>query len=88
VGRIIENPVTGERLTFLATAEHTGGELLKSLPAAATPAGDPGGFALWQRAVRSCISTVTDYAPEGVVHGSDVISLVKVGAESVSTRRR
>lgn len=36
MGRIIENPVTGERLTFLATAEHTGGELLKSLPAAHT----------------------------------------------------
>jgi hypothetical protein len=37
VGRIIENPVTGERLTSSATAEHTGGELLKSLPAAAHP---------------------------------------------------
>ena len=29
MGQVIENPVTGERLTFLVTAEETGGELLK-----------------------------------------------------------
>ena len=39
-GRVIENPVTGERLTFLATAEQTGGDLLKVK--SELPAGSPG----------------------------------------------
>jgi mannose-6-phosphate isomerase-like protein (cupin superfamily) len=38
--RTIENPVTGERYTFLATAEETNGELLKVK--AEIPAGTPG----------------------------------------------
>src|SRR3712207_9582174 len=38
--RTIENPVTGERFTFLATAEETNGELLKVK--AEIPAGTPG----------------------------------------------
>ncbi len=38
--RNIENPVTGERYTFLATAEETNGELLKVK--AEIPAGTPG----------------------------------------------
>ena len=38
--RTIENPVTGERYTFLATAEETSGELLKLK--AEIPAGTPG----------------------------------------------
>ena len=85
-GRIIENPVTGERLKFLAAAENTGGELPKPLPAAhpretleALPCAKELGF---------CISTVTDHAPESVVRGSDVDLLAKVGAKFVSTRRR
>jgi mannose-6-phosphate isomerase-like protein (cupin superfamily) len=40
VGRVIENPVTGERLTFLVTAEETGGELLRVKTE--LPAGSPG----------------------------------------------
>jgi mannose-6-phosphate isomerase-like protein (cupin superfamily) len=38
--RTIENPVTGERYTFLATAEETNGELLRVK--AEIPAGTPG----------------------------------------------
>jgi mannose-6-phosphate isomerase-like protein (cupin superfamily) len=38
--RTIENPITGERFTFLATAEETNGELLKVK--AEIPAGTPG----------------------------------------------
>jgi mannose-6-phosphate isomerase-like protein (cupin superfamily) len=38
--RTIENPVTGERFTFLTTAEETSGELLKLK--AEIPAGTPG----------------------------------------------
>lgn len=38
--RVIENPVTGERLTFLAIAEETGGELLRVK--SELPAGSPG----------------------------------------------
>ncbi len=38
--RTIENPVTGERFTFLTTAEETDGELLKIK--AEIPAGTPG----------------------------------------------
>lgn len=40
LSRVIQNPVTGERLTFLATAEETGGELLKVK--SELPAGSPG----------------------------------------------
>jgi hypothetical protein len=39
--RTIENPVTGEQYTILATAEETNGELLKVR--AEIPAGTPGG---------------------------------------------
>ena len=39
LARVIENPVTGERLTFLATTEETGGELLKVK--GELPAGSP-----------------------------------------------
>ena len=87
MGRIIENPVTGERLTFLATAEHTGGELVKSLPAAAHPRETLEALPCGKEP-RFCISTVTDHAPECATRESDVILLAKVGAEFVSTRRR
>lgn len=40
MSRVIENPVTGERLTFLATAEETSGQLLKVKNE--LPAGSPG----------------------------------------------
>jgi hypothetical protein len=39
-GDVIENPVTGQRLTFLATARDTGGEVFR-----AEGAFPPGGFA-------------------------------------------
>jgi mannose-6-phosphate isomerase-like protein (cupin superfamily) len=40
LARTIENPVTGDRTTFLATAEETNGELLKYR--SEVPAGSPG----------------------------------------------
>ena len=40
MGRVIENPVTGERMTFLVTTEESGGELLKVK--SKLPAGSPG----------------------------------------------
>jgi mannose-6-phosphate isomerase-like protein (cupin superfamily) len=40
LARTIENPVTGDRTTFLATAEQTNGELLKYR--SEVPAGSPG----------------------------------------------
>ncbi len=62
MGRITENPVTGERLTFLASvlasAENTDGELLKSLPAAAHPRETLEALP-YGKEPRFCISTVT-----------------------------
>ena len=86
-GRIIENPVTGERLKSLAAAENTGGELPKPLPAAAHPRETLEALPC-AKELGFCISTVTDHAPESVVRGSDVVLLAKVGAKFVSTRRR